>query len=181
MISRGVEWVAGILYVLINTVMYPMKHISSFYVAQIVALAAGTTFAWYSVYTELSYFYSIYGTIFRFVDCVPPNPLLQACFYGAFVFLIALIWAVRIYQGKVANVLKHQLRLTYLLIAGTLFGWGNVAFMFYADANSIANTFTCSLEANANPFTSSCFIGSVLFTLSLVCAGVTYYKVRQVQ
>jgi len=151
------------------------------YLAQMITLAAGTIFAWYTVFTELVVFYGVYGTLFRFVDCTPPNPFLQACFYGAFVFLLGLWWSIKLYQNQSDTILKRQLRLVYLLIVGTLFGWSNFAFMLYTAKSPapVGNSFTCTLTEATSPFSTDCFIGSAFFTVSLAISFIIYLHLKR--
>lgn len=142
-------------------------HIKGLLIFQTTLLISGTTFAWYTVYTDFVAFFAVYDSLFRFADCIPPNPLAQACFYGAFAFLIALIWSVRLYQGKTPDLYRSQRYLVYLLIASTIFGWSNFTYMLYSATAPVSTGFTCVIGAETNPFTTPCFIGSVFFTLSL--------------
>ena len=77
------------------------------YTAQSLLLLIGTLFAWFTVYTDFSRFYNLYGDITRIRGCVIPNPVTTPCFYGAFAFLGGLIWSLYILktskQKKVAN------------------------------------------------------------------------------
>jgi hypothetical protein len=151
-----------------------MMKLENMLLAQITVLSAGAVFAWYTVYNDFVSFFSVYDTIFRFNNCTPPNPFTQACFYGAFVFIIALVWSVRLYKTEVIKLLQSQRKLTYLLIVGTLFGWSNFSYMIYTAKTATPNGFTCIITPETSPFTTACFIGSVFFTLGLLIAFYIY-------
>lgn len=145
---------------------------------QITVLSAGAVFAWYTVYTDFVAFLAVYDTILRFSDCTPPNPFTQACFYGAFVFIIALVWSVRLYKTDVTSQVNSQRKLTYLLVLGTLFGWSNFTYMLYSANTPSPSSFTCVITPDTNPFTTACFIGSVFFTLGLLIAVYIYRSLK---
>ena len=144
-------------------------------------LFVGTVFAWYTVIQDFIRFYNFEGTVFKVTDCIIPNPVTTPCFYGSWAFLIALIWAITIIRQKDPIVQKkNQVRLTWFLVAGTLFAWGNFLkglIKFYA--NQGRPTVGCSGQLVSNPFTTPCFIGAVIFLCALVVALIISRKKKE--
>lgn len=124
-----------------------------FYLQSLILLA-GTIFAYSTIYTDFKRFYSL--------NCTTINPIFTPCFYGAFAFLV----------GFVLSVKRNQQRnLNYLLIAGTIFAWGNFAYeliKFYS-AKVVEKT-SCSGVPTQNPFTTACFYGATIFLAALITA-----------
>lgn len=146
-----------------------MRYPRLFY-AQTAALLGGTAFAWYTVYTDFARFYGLEGTIFKIEDCIFPNPVTTPCFWGAWAFLIALIWSFRILRAKSA-VLRSQKHLVWFLIAGTLFAFSNFGYglvKFFANAGK--PTIGCSGQLVTNPLATPCFIGALFFLVALIVA-----------
>jgi hypothetical protein len=130
----------------------------------IIAIAGGTIFAWYQVVNGFSSFYGIYGTIFRIKDCTFPNPVTTPCFYGAIGFIVALIWAVKIYQSK-----DHHLnQFLYFLIACNIFGFSNVAVEFYKFNKATSGAIQGCSGLITNPWQSPCLKGSIFYLASLI-------------
>lgn len=123
-----------------------------------VILALGSTYAWYTNIHEIISFNDFYGTLLRFQNTVSPNPFLTPCFYGGIAFLLALFLSIK------GNKYLHL-----LLIAGTLFAWGNWSWgiaQFYLF--NLSESISCSGTTTSNPFLTPCFIGASFFTLALV-------------
>ncbi len=138
------------------------------YKFQPLVLLSGTIFAWATVYTDFARFYKFYGTITRIQNCVIPNPVTTPCFYGAIAFLIAFVWSLFILKRTEAARFAQQLKLNILLIASTLFAWGNFAFgvyKFYAVQNG--PKVSCSGVPTDNPILTPCFFGSLIFLAAL--------------
>ncbi len=136
---------------------------------QILILVAGTIFAWYTVYHDFARFYAIEGTYFKVSDCIVPNPVTTPCFYGAFAFLAALIWSIYIIRMISDRQIVQQKRLVWLLFASVLFAWSNFGYVYYKFlANQGRPTIGCSGQLMTNPFTTPCFIGSVIFLVALI-------------
>lgn len=139
------------------------------YWLQTVVLGGGTLFAWWTVAQDFSRFYRYEGTIFKLRDCIVPNPVTTPCFWGAIAFLVALIWSVRLLRASdtIARV-RSERRLRWLLVAGVLFAWGNVAYVVYNFYTPQGTKTGCSGLATSNPFTTPCFIGAVIYLLALL-------------
>src|ERR1700741_4693730 len=140
---------------------------------QILVLAAGTVFAFYTIVVDFLRFYDYEGTLLKVSDCIVPNPVTTPCFYGAFAFLLAAIWAWKLYQQDMVQQVRGQKHLTWFLIASNLFAWGNfsrVAWSFYH--STTGSTIGCSGVATTNPYTTPCFIGASIFLLGLIVACI---------
>lgn len=146
---------------------------------QIIVLAGGTVFAFYTIVIDFLRFYDYEGTLFKVNDCIVPNPVTTPCFYGGFAFLIAAIWAWKLYQKAEPVQARGQKQLSWFLIASNLFAWGNfsrVAWSFYDSATGVS--IGCSGVATTNPYTTPCFIGASIFLAALT---VTFIIVRQLR
>ncbi len=135
---------------------------------QTLILLIGTIFAWVTVYTDFARFYNFYGTLTRIRNCVIPNPLTTPCFYGAFVFIAGFIWSLLILRGKPEERIAQEKKLRLLLVAGTVFAWGNFAYetlRFYLTKNG--PKVSCSGIPTDNILLTSCFYGSVIFLATL--------------
>ena len=133
--------------------------VSKIYLLQTFTLLIGTIFAWFTVYTDFARFYNIYGNVTRISNCIIPNPVTTPCFYGAFAFLIAFIWSLKLLKNP-----KSQNKLVILLIGSTIFAWSNFTyeiFKFYASISG--EQLSCSGIPTNNVFLTPCFYGSVIF------------------
>jgi hypothetical protein len=145
-----------------------------FYKFQSSVLFVGTVFAWTTIYSDFARFYTYYHSYTRIQNCVIPNPVTTPCFYGAIAFFIAFLWSLFILKNPQSDRTLHQRKLNLLLIAGTLFAWGNFAyeaFRYYAVVNT--PKVSCSGVPADNILFTSCFYGAVLFLLSLIVSFVT--------
>lgn len=130
---------------------------------QIFFLISGVIFSTFTTVQSIIQHYNLEGSFLKFRDCTYPNPLITPCFYGMIAFWVALIWAIKIFREN-----KEYKGIMYFLIAGTIFAWGNFSYEVfqYIQAGS-KEIITCSGHVS-NPLESSCFYGSILFTLSLL-------------
>lgn len=140
-----------------------------FHYAQIGVLLAGTLFAWFTVVTDFVRFYMNEGTLFKVADCVYPNPITTPCFYGAFAFLIALVWSIKLLSRERELLNQAQKKLAFFLVAGNIFAWTNFAnLIFHFQALPGGQGVSCSGVPATSPFATPCFYGSTLFGLSLL-------------
>jgi len=140
---------------------------------QIIVILAGTIFAWYTVIGDFVRYYNIETSIFKFNDCLAPNPLMTTCFYGALAFLAALIWSIAILKMPQEKQKMRQKRLIVLLVAGTIFAWSNFTFELVKFLNAENQPITgCSGNFVANPFTTVCFYGALFFSAGLIASLV---------
>lgn len=72
-------------------------------ITQLIIAIFGTIFAFTSVYFDFQRFYLIEGSYSKIKDCVIPNPVMTPCFWGAFGFLAAAIWAFVIYKKAIGD------------------------------------------------------------------------------
>lgn len=151
------------------------------FIVQSLVLLGGTIFAWVTVFGDFERFYQVEGTLFKVKDCVVPNPVTTACFYGAIAFLLALTWSIVIIKFiNLPALFQRQKYLFWFLIAGTIFAWYNVTKLlitFYSTAPG--PKIGCSGQALVNPYTTPCFIGASIFLLALIVSGVILYRLRK--
>lgn len=144
----------------------------------VLILLSGVIFAYFSVYTEFVDFYLNEGTLFKLKDCLTPNPVTTACFYGAFGFLIAFVWSLILFKNQ-ATKFSAYIKLTTLLLGCTIFAWYNnystLYSFFFESKNSIVG---CTGKIITNPFTTPCFIGASIFTLALSVCAIILFMLR---
>lgn len=134
-------------------------------------LAIGTVFSWITLVFDYRRFFAAGGNVLSTSGCAVTNPLLTPCFYGALAYLAAFVWALAILRSAPDEILKRQYRLQLLLVAGTVFAWGNFAFEAYRFklAQPAASAFSCPPgEVAVNPLMTPCFYGALIFLTSLV-------------
>ncbi|MFH1111575.1 MAG: hypothetical protein V1712_00700 [Patescibacteria group bacterium] len=147
---------------------------------QSIILLIGTIFAWYTVYTDFTRFYVVEGELFKIKDCIIPNPVTTPCFYGAFAFLIAFFWSLYIIKFVDEKRKMHQQRLSWLLIASTLFAWGNFGYTLYKFwLSKGAPIIGCSGVLSTSPWTTPCFIGAAIFLAALIVSLIISKKSRK--
>ena len=138
--------------------------------AQTLILLAGTLFAWSRLIPQLRNFRSEYGTLLRFTDCVIPNPLKTACFFGSLAFLVALIWSLALLNtpGSVG-----ERRLFWFLVACVLFAASVVVVEFSEYYHWFGvSSFTVSCSPGTFPLQTPCFLGLIFFVLALGVANI---------
>lgn len=144
-------------------------------------LFIGTLFAWFTVYTDFARFYNLYGSLTKIEGCTIPNPITTPCFYGAFAFLLGFILSFKIYH-KIENNKEYQnlqKRLGYLLIAGTIFAWGNFSrelIKFYTAAQG--TQVSCSGVPTNNVLLTPCFIGACIFLTALITSLIIAHTAK---
>lgn len=144
------------------------------YLLQSLVLFGGTIFAWTTVANDFRRFYAIEGTIFKVQDCAIPNPVTTPCFYGAFAFLVAFVWSVILLKKDGEEQTRGERKLRWLLLASTLFAWGNFSrtlYTFYSTPPA-AEKVGCSGQLVSSPFVTPCFYGSMIFLIALVLSFV---------
>jgi hypothetical protein len=143
--------------------------------AQVALLALGTAFSWITLTLDYRRFFAAGGQVFELSGCAVANPLATPCFYGALAFLAALVWAVVIFRSLPEAVMHRQRGLNWLLIAGTVFAWGNFAYEVYRfiQPRPAASAFSCPVgEAAVNPLLTPCFYGALIYLSALVVSGL---------
>jgi len=143
---------------------------------QSLILIGGTVFAWTKLLTQFDTFYSTYGTLFRFRDCVIPNPLATACFYGSLAFVVALVWSVVVL--KIPTEIRAR-RLRNFLLFCVLFA-GSVVSYEVADFYKLLPNggIPISCTPGANPLVTPCFYGMLFFIASFVTAIFATRRLR---
>jgi len=133
-------------------------------------LLCGTIFAWINVTIDFAKFYDNEGTIFKISNCVLPNPVTTACFWGAIAFFVSLNISFLIIRNKAE--LKLQNILFWLLLSGTIFAWANFGltlFNYFSNINK-GPTRGCSGQLVTNPIATPCFTGAVLYLAAFLVA-----------
>ncbi len=138
---------------------------------QVAVLALGTAFAWVTLAVDYRRFFAAGGRALEFSGCAVANPIATPCFYGAFAFLVAFLWAVAILRAAPEGVEQKERGLRLLLAAGTLFAWGNFGYEVYRFARPQAESagFSCPPgETVGNPLLAPCFYGALIFLTALI-------------
>ncbi len=138
-------------------------------------LALGTAFSWIVLIFDHRRFFASGGHLLQLSGCVVANPITTPCFYGAVTFLVAFLWALAVLGSPARSVAARQLGLQWLLAAGTLFAWGNFAYLSYRflRPTPALAAFSCPpTEAPINPLTAPCFYGALIFLATLVVSVV---------
>lgn len=133
---------------------------------QSVVLLGGTIFAWSKLLPQFGNFQAIYGTIFRFRDCVIPNPLATACFYGSMAFIFATVWSFFVWNNS-SHFHERYLRnflLFCVVFAGSVVSYEFADYYKLFGANSVIITCTPGLF----PLLTPCFTGLIFFLTSYI-------------
>jgi len=142
---------------------------STIYWVQVLVLLAGTVFSWMTVVLDFTRFYKVEGTLLKVDNCLYPNPVATACFYGAIAFAIAFVWAIVIALRQVEERKKEEKKLFYLLVSGTIFACSNFGILLYRFYTALPGEGVgCSGVPATTPFATACFYGSVLFATALI-------------
>lgn len=138
---------------------------------QVGVLMIGTVFSWTTLVLDYRRFFASGGSAYELSGCIVANPITTPCFYGALAFLVALLWALIIFRSEPAALLKRQRGLQFLLVAGTIFAWGNFAYEAYRflKSKNISSEFGCPAgDLVVNPLMTPCFYGALIFLTALV-------------
>lgn len=153
-----------------------MSRITRLLLLQALILLGGIAFSWSKLLPQFQNFLRTYGTIFRFRDCIIPNPLATACFYGSLAFVIALIWAAFLLRSPQAS---RQRFLKNFLLSGVFFAGAVVSYEiidFYELLPTGGVTISCT--PSASPLYSPCLIGFIIFFIAFLTARKTYHRLR---
>ena len=137
---------------------------------QSLLLLSGTIFAWGNVLKEFKIYFAAGGQILQTAGCPVTNPIITPCFWGATAFLIAFTWSIYILNTKQSRQLASEIKLKWLLVASTIFGWGNVALEFYKYYASKMQPIVSCTGVIKSPIYTPCFTGSIIFLTSLIYA-----------
>ena len=141
------------------------------------SLLAGTIFAWYTIWSDFQRFYFNEGTLFKINDCITPNPVTTPCFYGGIAFVIAFVWAFVLVQKSSEQFNRGLKKLLWLLVASTVFAWGNFGYEVIKFINRGAKpAIGCSGQLVTNPIYTPCFVGAAIFLISLIVGIVLHQK-----
>ncbi len=64
----------------------------------------------------------------------------------------------------------------WVLLAGTLFAWGNFTVELVAWMGKVSNPIGCTAGSGVNPFLTPCFYGAVFFTVAFVLSAIMLGK-----
>lgn len=140
---------------------------------QVVLLALGTAFSWFTLFVDYRRFFAAGGKAFELSGCAVANPLATPCFYGALAFLTAFVWSVAVLRSPPTVAMRRQRGLRWLLTAATVFAWGNFAYEVYrfSQPQPAASAFSCPPgEALVHPLMTPCFYGALIYLSALVVA-----------
>jgi len=143
---------------------------------QTLILFCGTLFAWSKLIPQIQNFQSIYGTVFKFRDCVVPNPFITACFFGSVAFVVVLVWSSRVLQNPTYNserILRNFL-LFCVIFAGSVLLYEIVDFYKLLPSKSIP----ISCSPGVEPWKTPCFFGLLFFLFGYMTAVVTTYRLK---
>ncbi len=147
-----------------------MKGLRFLRASQTALLGLGTAFSWLTLVLDYRQFFAAGGRVLQFSGCVVANPAATPCLYGAIAFLAALILSFS----------RFQRTLTGLLAAGSVFAWGNFAYLAYVFLTAKPRSaLSCPPgEAAVNPVGAPCFYGALIFTTALVVSFLVLDKRR---
>ena len=146
-----------------------------YYLSQIAILAIGSGIAWNAVYDDFVRFFGAGGRLIQVAGCTFPNPVMTPCFYGAFAFVGALLWASRILKkSNISQKVRQEKYLSWFLVGCTIFGWSNFVKLYldYVGGSQIG----CSGAPMTSPFITPCFFGSAFFLLALLLSWMILWK-----
>jgi hypothetical protein len=128
---------------------------------QSLILVGGTVFAWSKLLGQFDNFKFVYGTIFRFQDCVIQNPFLTPCFWGSLAFIIATVVSFFIWIKPVYT--RERYLRNFLLFC--VFFAGSVVVYEFVEYYKLfgANTVSVSCTPGVFPLFSPCFTGLLFF------------------
>lgn len=129
---------------------------------QTAVLLFGVVVSWTTVVGQLQEFYSIYGTVFHFENCIIPNPLKTPCFYGAIAFLIAFVWSFTLTIKFNEKSQKWLLKLLTFCIG---FAASVLTYEFMEYYRYIPKT-GVSCAPGVFPLKTACFAGFLSFLVS---------------
>lgn len=66
----------------------------------------------------------------------------------------------------------------YVLLAGTVFAWGNFSLELYSWLNQKSCLVSCTASQVANPFLTPCFFGAIFFTIAFIISVLIYNKYK---
>lgn len=144
---------------------------------QFFALLGGTVFAWSNLIPQLSNFLATYGTFLRFSDTSIPNPLLTACLYGSSAFIVALFWALALYQNP---SYQSERSLRNFLVFAIVFAASVVSYeavLYYGIIEAGSVPVTCS--PGVHPLATPCFFGALFFIAAFAIADSATRRLKQ--
>lgn len=135
-------------------------------------LSFGVLFASYNTVMIFQRYLGADGVLTQFrIPSGLINPFATPCFWGLIVFIIAWIWTTRLRSNF--NV-DSQLKLIWLLVVGTMFGWGNYGYTLAKLYTAESCNLGCAAGYFGIPQFTTCLVGATIFTLALITAVRLY-------
>ena len=136
-----------------------MNTLKSLLRLQALVIAGGVLFSWGALMGQFGRFYDMYGTFFRFRECVIPNPMATPCFYGAMAFLASFVWATFLVINFRAGSQKW---LSRLLLFGVVFALSVLSYEFLQYYHLLGGPII-SCTPGVPPWQTPCFVGFLFF------------------
>jgi hypothetical protein len=150
------------------------------YWLQVYTLLVGVIFSWTVNVIDFMRFFRAEGTLIKVNDCLFPNPVTTACFWGALAFMVAFAWSVWLVGKDDLIRIKSQKFLMVFLSAGTAFAWSNFGILMYRFYTALPGQGVgCSGVPASSPFLTPCFYGSMLFLVALIISIIIRTKERK--
>ncbi len=130
-------------------------------IALTLTLLGGALFAWTTLFAQFEKFLNLYGTLFRFADCVMPNPLITPCFYGSVAFVVACVWSAWLIKKPSST---GDLWISRFLGFGVVFalavlGYEAIEYYHLIDFGGVS----VSCAPGVHPLQTPCFTGLLFF------------------
>jgi hypothetical protein len=145
---------------------------------QAATLLLGSLFAWTTVLVELDGYVQAGGALLALGHGAVRNPLVTPCFYGAILFLVAFAWALDALQAGRARRPRIERQLQWMLLAGTVFAWGNFAFEVYRHFRPGPKGFLGCTAAGTHPLLTPCFVGATIYLIAFLLSRVAFRAIR---
>ncbi len=158
-----------------------MKGLAFLRASQAALLGLGTAFSWLTLVLDYRQFFAAGGHALQFSGCSVANPAATPCLYGALAFLVAFIWSIALLRSPAETIPAGEKGLAWLLGAGSLFAWGNFAYLAYVFLTAKPRSaLSCPPgDAPVNPIAAPCFYGALIFTTALVVSFLMLEKRRR--
>ena len=146
---------------------------------EVAVLGGGVLFAWGTVLADFRRFFRAGGALGRFAGTSYPHPALTPCFYGAILFVVALVWAATLPAAPPERRRRGARQLLGMLVLGTVFAWGNFAYELYRYCQPHEGPYlSCSGTVAAHPVYTPCFVGALIYLAALVVAVLGARRAR---
>lgn len=130
----------------------------------------GAIFAWTTLIGQFQKFLAVYDSIFRFSDCIIPNPIATPCFWGAVAFVVAFIWSLYLIvrPNERGDIWLSRFLLFGVLFALAVLGYEAIEFYHLVDFGGVS----VSCAPGVHPLNTPCFTGFLFFLAAFVLSWV---------